>query len=733
MPVASAIFLIFSLILAVLFGAQTSPWSWGPALICLLIAKVSALSELIKKPTRTLNGPMLIMGGLTVIWFGIRALHSPVSELGMADLLLLASTVGGFLSLLAIQRCQRATHILTAGIAGLLLANLMVMLMQICKPGYSPLTYKSSESVTGFFTHYNYAANYLLFSAIWLLAHAWHSRRLIIKIMLGLLGALGLASIYWTKSRGGLVSALIAMACLGALILVQAKRDNHKWFPIAAIATPFVLMILIGILMSGWQDIQSHRSHDGSGEISRVLDSTVRLNYLGIAVSCMTDHPLLGGGSQSFAWECYQHWDIANHGGFYTKPEFVHNEWLQAATDYGLIGFLLILGLMSVMIISVILRACFETEAERKPSPCNSMRMAGLAGLVGLLVHANFSFIFHLMPGALMLGMSIAAACQWNRNDAPKPRMQHLQRGLVSIFVLSALVLVTPLAWKGTRVLVAIWPSQYAKNMQIRASEKLHALDKAIKIWPQASLYLDRAILRHDLALASTEESVHNATIDNAIADYQSAQDYHPYQPESVVNQASLLSHMNRDNEAAEAYELAIRMQGGMERTFRGRYLYASHLILLGAEEMAFGKTSDSIRNLENAADQINQAHCWANEKSQMEITVHELLGLAYEFDDRPSEAMQSYLHAASLYHSMGRRVYLRVAILQAALANEARLAREPSKALDLYLKAKRSVTKARGQLPDDITAEQRSDFVSALDASIKSLREIGIEPASEP
>ena len=729
MPVASAIFLVLSLTLSVLFGAQTNAWAWGPALLPLMLAMVAAMAALIKQPSRMLHVGMVILGGLTVVWFGMRAIQSPVEELAHADLLLLGTAFAGFVSVLAIQECRKASAVLTGGIAALLVANLLVMVIQLMHPGYAPLIDKlpKPDTITGFFGHYNYAANYLLVSSLWLLGQAWQGKSRLLKVGLGLLGTLGMVAIYWTKSRGGWLAAIVALACFGLLILIEAKRNKAKWFPLAAIGLPFAALILMGLLISGWQEIQAARSDDGSGDVSGILDNTVRLNYLGIAVSTMLGHTLLGGGSQSYSWECFQHWDRTTHSGYYTKPEFVHNEWLQAATDYGLIGFLLVLALMATVAISAILRVCFEpkiTSTSERPV----LRLAGLAALLGTLAHTNFSFLFHLMPGSLLLGMCLAASCQWHRKDKPEPAVQHGQRGVLAFVTLMVLLVVGPLAWKGTRLMMVMWPSQLSPDREARAAERSRALDEGLDIWPQAKLHLKRAYLRHDLANAAQDEATRRLLMEKAIADYAAAGKLHPYLPEPAINRAILLSRLGRDTEAEEAFANTIRLQGGMETIFRGHYLYAGHLFGLGQRNFAAKDPASALAHLERAAEQIELAHFWDAEGRQLEIDIHESLGLARELNNKPQQALKSYTHAATIHYGSGRRVHLRSALLQAELANRQLLAREPAKALGLFLEAKQSVAKSGGQLPANITPEKRAEFVRMLDEQIRRLKEIGIE-----
>ena len=730
MPLASAIFLTLSLVLAVLLGPMTDRWMWAPASVAMVLADLAGTVALLKQPSRMLNCSMLVLGAVTVVWFCLRALQSPVKELAEADLMLLSGTLGAFISVLAIQQCRRAQWVLTGGIATLLAANLVVMLVQKINPGWRPLLINSLDHqiVTGFFTHYNYAANYLLVSSLWLLGEAWNSRQRVLKFGLGLLGALGIAAIWWTGSRGGLLAAIIALACFGAVILVEAKRGKAKWFPAAAIAVPFVALVLLGLLLSGWQEIQELRNQDVKGGVKVLLDNSVRLNYIGLAVSCLTTHLIAGGGSQSFSWECFREWDERVLGWHGTKPEFVHNEWLQAATDYGLIGFGLLLALLMVVGISAALRICFEPKAPSWDKRTTGMRLAGLAALIGMLIHANFSFVFHLMPGVLLLGICLAATCQWQNPEPPSKAMAHGQRVAFAVLGLAMLAGLAPLAWKGTRVTLAMWPSHYSKHRDMHAANQLVDLDRAIEIWPQASLLMKRGLMHHELALATEDTDVKSSLMKSALADYTSAAKHHPHLPDAAINRANVLSRLGRNEMAEEAYLKAIELQGGMDSAYRSRDHYANHLYGLGRDALDEQNFETALVHLQKAAEQIDRALFRDAQTRAREIAIHEWLGIAYASNGMSEQALASYGHAATIHYGSGRHALLRSAILQAALAREKQKQREPAQALALFLEARQSVRKTGGRLPENINSEQRDAFVRALDERIKRLREIGIE-----
>ncbi len=177
MPVVSSIFLVVALVLAVVVGPQTRPWTWGPAMIALGISVAAALPEIWNRRKLTSDFALIGFGSMVACWFGWRAWYSPVAELGQADLMLLAGVVGTFVSLRAIEGNPVSERILGWGIALLLLANVVVIGMQVVDPNFSPnFRARAGNFPSGFYAHYNEAANYLIASSLLVAAAALFGR-----------------------------------------------------------------------------------------------------------------------------------------------------------------------------------------------------------------------------------------------------------------------------------------------------------------------------------------------------------------------------------------------------------------------------------------------------------------------------------------------------------------------------------------------------------------------------
>jgi tetratricopeptide (TPR) repeat protein len=119
---------------------------------------------------------------------------------------------------------------------------------------------------------------------------------------------------------------------------------------------------------------------------------------------------------------------------------------------------------------------------------------------------------------------------------------------------------------------------QLARTAPGLAVEKL---DNALGSWPGSELSGAAGHILRDAALQPGRlEADSRERLSQAVEFYGQAKRLNPYDPEWPVNRANLLSALGRDDEAERDYETAVKLQGGMEGTFRARFYFARHLYL---------------------------------------------------------------------------------------------------------------------------------------------------------
>lgn len=673
----------------------------------------------------------LAIGSLTAVWFAWRAATSPVAEFGTSDLLLLCATVASSIVTRVISGNRHAELVLNWGMALLLLASIVVAGMQVVDPTYSPIfSQRAADSmVSGFYAHYNEAANYYIAAALLACAVAlFGTHRRTTRIFFALIAIAGIACVWYTRSRGGIFGAAIGCAALATMTLIIGKCRGSKWFAPAVIAIPLIGIAVAAYWFVGWEEAQRFRT-EGKFGIDALFDNTCRLYFYGIALSCIGLHPLLGGGSWSFSWECFRFWDNKVQGIGASRPELVHNELLQSATDYGIIGALLLLVLLSALSLSAIIRTVFDGDKNSIDHRW-AWRAGGIAAFAGMLVQSSFSFVFHHLPGVILLGICLGqmAYPEKSRNGTAS----RANKGILSLAALACITFIAPFAWLGIRVTKELWPIYYNKHESASTERRIDAFGKAIRIWPQSELHMNRATLLHELASTTRDEEAAQWAR-KALTDYQAASKIHPHDPAFLINQATILSVLGETSKAESAFIKAIELQGGMEAGFRSHQAYASHLARKGLNQLKSGDKKPALATLQEAANQIEQAYnssaayIMGSEGRNLRVNIHELLGLAYEANGNNPQALESYNLAASL--PMGNRAHHRAGVLIGRMACDTWYQRNPARALALFIEARERMAKAGAELPYGATATRRAELMKYFEESIKILKAAKVVP----
>jgi O-antigen ligase/tetratricopeptide (TPR) repeat protein len=731
MAAAASIFLVISLWLAVVLGPQMRMWPWGPALLALAAALgCAAITSMRNK--RPLTGPgTLALGTLVAGWFAWRAWHSPVAELAQADMLLLCAAVGCFLVIRAISHDARAEAVFLWGLATLLLASVVMVFFQVGDPDFSQFRTRPSTAPTGFFGHYNAGSNFIFGTSFLLLGSAIFGRhRKSARIIWIVLAALGIAAVYFTRSRGAVLGVVVGFLALASLIVVIGAKRKAGWFAPAIVALPIIAIALGFLLFFGWEKVQAFRT-GGQGDVVAMMDNTSRLRNYSLAFETIMLHPLTGGGSRSYSWESLQVWNPEVFGSGGTLPEQTHNEILQAATDYGLIGAGGLLALFGWIVLRGVWHAKFDDDEAPKENPVcrDALRLGGLAALAGMLAQSNFSFVFHLLPGVMLLGLALgrlatpAAATATRRSPGIVPGSLRIITALLAILIA---VGITPSGIMGSRALAALIPVYYKLGEEPDEDDRLARFTHAIEAWPHADLHVSRAKIHH-LRAIDGDQVVDSSRLDLARSDYLAAAHFNPRFPAHFVNAANLES-LTENPEAAEAlYEQAIEVQGNMEPAFRAHFHQAGHFLRKGIRLHQSGDFTASLAAMDAAMGNIRLAEkksAWFTPDARLlRNTIYHGLAIAQEAAGDPAAAIDTCdaglaFHAHQLRHLSGMIQYRRaMAVWQQ---------RRPDEAYPLFQDARQRLLQSRNHLPPGVSPEMVQQHIAAIDAHLKLLGEAG-------
>ncbi|MES2995278.1 MAG: O-antigen ligase family protein [Verrucomicrobiota bacterium] len=719
MPIATAIFFALGLYSAMIIGPGSRPWTWGAAIACVAVAQIPAVISLWHQRSNQGKG-FALLGLVAVAWFGWRAAVSPVVEFAQADGILLAAAVGAFVCARVIYADARAIRVWNWLLAAAILANLAIGIPQWKDRQFTVLLPKMDglAGITGFFTHYNETANFLVAAAALVGAGALfgpHSR--FARCVLGVISLSGLAGIYFTHSRGGIFAGITAAGVFSVLALLAAKQQRSRWFAPTMMALPLVLAALGGLLFTAWSAAQKARG--GTENIAAMMDNNVRLYLLGIAAETASLHPWAGGGSRSFSWECNPLVSVESFGAASHLPEFVHNELMQAATDYGVTGAALLLAFFGILPVHAILRLTHDDK--------NGVRYAAgyagaLAGLTGMFVQSCFSFVFHLVPGILLLGCTLGIL-----SLAPASRRNRIRitdsSALLTIGATASIMVLCVFAVPGLRLSAILWPAYFNRGPAMAPADRLRALEEANAIWPSAALANEQGRVLQTQAGMPGAGHQPIASLE-AVEKYTLATKLHPFDAAARVNRANLLSHIG-DGIAAEAeFAAAIQLQGGMENAYRALAGAAQHHHAEGFHRTTESDWNAALAPLRTAAEYIERA---AGESyfdlglHQLRVNIHLTLGAALEHTGDWDAAMKEYDFAATLSH--GAAGHFSAGRLLGRQAVKVWYARQPSQALRMFLEARQKVGRSPA-LPVGVTEAAAKEVRDYLDKQIAFLKE---------
>ncbi len=579
MSFLSGLLVTLAMVFAVIFGGQTRDLTWGPGMLALGASLLAALAG----GAGSLRGRgVWVPLGFVVLacaWIWWRCWHSPVAEFARADALLAAAMLSGLLWVL-LQRSGGGVRVLMAGLSLLTITNLAICLIQLRDPAFSVL-FASRPAVfpSGWFGHYNHLADFSAAAAGLLAARSFMAGDRLAERLLQGLGALaGVVCVLLSNSRGGLLATAAMLAVLVVCAFLVAWRDKSpRKVPLglAALAMPVLLGAAILFFLQQFQEKR------GAGvELQTVADNSGRLTFLEVAWDAVRSEPLTGGGSRSFGWRKYEFWNPSNATGGKRDDDFVHNELMQVAVDYGWIGAGLVAAAVFLVIVYGLAGLLLRDEKARN---VDAMACGGLAALAGTLLHSNLSFVTHTLPGALYLGVAMGFVLPRAEDRNGEGRAAGFPAGRIAAGT-AALLLGIGLCWQGlqaSRAFRTMWPAVYGKG-SYAASVPEAALDRigtAMELWPGGDLAGYGGHLARRVAESGSIPEEENTILRERAQDlYREASRLHPLDPEWAVNRANVLSILGRGDEAEEEFARALRLQGEMETTFRVRYYYARHL-----------------------------------------------------------------------------------------------------------------------------------------------------------
>lgn len=284
-----------------------------------------------------------------------------------------------------------------------------------------------------------------------------------------------MAGVGVSLSRGGIIATSATMVVFCLLLLFQ----RGYWIPAVGI---MAVIVALGMMFgSEFRSLQKRFDEGFRG--GQVVD--IRVYYWPPAAKIFEDHPLWGEGPGQFdsAFARYRPPQVQ------TRPEYVHNDYLNTLSDWGAAGTAIIAAVFALLYYgawktwSALRRAEIEATGTPQKSARSAFLMGASVGLLAILFHSVVDFNMHVPANAVItITLMALIAGHWR---FVTERYWKETRALGKI-VLTAIVMAA-MVWLGEQGLhagqEAFWLHR-AADETASVSNRLTGLEKAYEAEP---------------------------------------------------------------------------------------------------------------------------------------------------------------------------------------------------------------------------------------------------------
>lgn len=220
------------------------------------------------------------------------------------------------------------------------------------------------------------------------------------KMRLRLMLIVMVIALVLTRSRMGNAAFFTAMLVVGLWAIAVARKAAPK--AVVLIAS----LIIVDVLVVGtWVGLEKVVERIQETEV-RVADGgqsesvEARTEAARSALAIVKDYPLVGTGGGSF-YSVFLSYHTPEYGSIYF--DHTHNDFVEIATDYGLVG----LGLLGSLVALTLWRT-MRVIATRKSNTPWGIAFGVAMAIVGLLVHSAVDFNLQIPANALTITVLLA-------------------------------------------------------------------------------------------------------------------------------------------------------------------------------------------------------------------------------------------------------------------------------------------------------------------------------------
>lgn len=235
----------------------------------------------------------------------------------------------------------------------------------------------------------------------------WRSRVTVVidfllseKMRLRLMLVIMVIALVLTRSRMGNTAFFAAMLIVGVLAIILSWRTAPK--TIVLIASLVIIDVVVVGTWVGLEKVvnrvqETSFTMEGDGREESV---ELRQDAAVHALALVKDFPLFGTGAGTF-YNAYLAYRTPREGYF----DHAHNDYVEIAADFGLIGF----GLLGTFVL--LTAACaIRIMAKRRSSMPRGIAFGSLMAMVALMIHSSVDFNLQIPANAATLVVIMAMA-----------------------------------------------------------------------------------------------------------------------------------------------------------------------------------------------------------------------------------------------------------------------------------------------------------------------------------
>jgi O-antigen ligase len=371
------------------------------------------------------------------------------------------------------------------------------------------------------------------------------------KVFLGYAALVIMAGIILTLSRAGWVATAI-----GALVVLLWGdwRSRSMWPRLAVAAVSVVVLVVMLLKVPTTRDYLALTLRtEQTTQAAPLRDSSMggRVHMWGSTVSLIGDHPVLGTGPATWEWLHLKY----RHPKMQTHPTYAHNDILNLISDYGLVGFALVVATLVCFFRHAIRLARSDAKSEKRAYAVGSMISVSI-----LLIHSWFDFNLHIPVNALtfVIIMALTIAIEEPDRGFRRVEMPRVARYLLAVAVIGLIALCISRFGPAARAYRYAYEAEGARtNLEWQQAEEFN--QRAIELDPRfpepharlGDVYRAQAEWRPGPERAQER----NRLNEQALAAYLRAMELNPFDTLTLIRLGRTYEHLARHDEALQTYQ----------------------------------------------------------------------------------------------------------------------------------------------------------------------------------